>query len=140
MRWAERSWLSPSDRTACTLDGSLRPEEPGLRLTPPQPSRRRPDQAPRTKLRHCWRNKNPNSCFMSKVSFLLSRARAQGGEGAELKQHCSLSRNVASCSESLRCCIFFFSTQACVFQKYHPSPPPTPPLILESDQSQATVL
>jgi hypothetical protein len=33
--------------------------------------------------------------------------------------------------------VAFFSTQACVFQQYHPSPHT---LILESDQSQATVL
>ena len=42
LRGRGQSWLSPSERTASTLGGSLKSEEPGLRLTPAQPQRARP--------------------------------------------------------------------------------------------------
>lgn len=60
-------------------------------------------------------NKNSTpQCFISEVSFFISRARARGGEVAVFPGNGAVeARDVA---------FFFFSTQACVFQKYHPSP------------------
>lgn len=70
---------------------------------------------------------------MSKISFLLLRARAQGGKGVELKQRCSLSRKCCELQLKLEMLHFFFNSSMC-FSKISSFPTPTPPLILESDQ------
>lgn len=59
-------------------------------------------------------NKNSTQCFISEVSSLFPGPGPRPGRGG-----CCLSRKC--CSGSLRRCILF-PTQACVFQKYHPSP------------------
>lgn len=75
-------------------------------------------------------NKNSTpQCFISEVSFFISRARARGGEVAVFPGNGAVeARDVA---------FFFFNSSMC-FSKISSFPPHT--LILESDQSQATVL